>query len=296
MMNEFKNELIIREEPFHAGLFVTVPKYDKRDSAFILSGGTGDDFVVGADTTTREIRKGKYTKLIEVSTAPYLKEISFPSVSKENTFPFEINIIATIQIKNPIVFYQNRNIDVDAYFRKLFTLDVKKITCKYSVLHYEGMDEELTEKLSKYNTIDEGTGFEYQVSTVDAVPGEKAREYVEKYGKQQLDAELKNNAKKIAADYCIDYRVAIQAEVAEGKISEAEAIEKIENHQKIMFDEQLRRTLTLKESGMLTDAETKKHVKRELLGIDIRQQEHDEEKYEERNAIQVSDFYAEEET
>lgn len=74
---------------------------------------------------------------------------------------------------------------------------LKKITCKYSVLHYEGMDEELTEKLSKYNTIDEGTGFEYQISTVDAVPGEKAREYVEKYGKQQLDAELKNNAKKL---------------------------------------------------------------------------------------------------
>ena len=47
---------------------------------------------------------------------------------------------------------------------------------------------------------------------------------------------------------------------------------------------------------MLTDAETKKHVKRELLGIDIRQQEHDEEKYEDRKAIRVSDFYAEEET
>ena len=32
------------------------------------------------------------------------------------------------------------------------------------------MDEELTNKLSSYNTMDESTGFEYRISVVDAEP------------------------------------------------------------------------------------------------------------------------------
>ncbi len=256
-MNEFRNELIIREEKYQNGLFPKMPITGKRGAAFIFTGGYSNDVVVNEYTTAKQIRKGKYTTLVEVSTLPYIKEIYFESPSKDTHYTFEVYVKAVIQVKDPITFYENRNIDVNAYFKNLFSLDVKKITRKYSILNYYEMDEELTQKLSSYNTFDEATGFGYQISAVDAEPGKNAQEYVEKFGKQQLEAEMKKNARKLLIDYKVTYEDAIMTEVAEGKMSETEAIKEIEAYNNSTFDEQYKRLERLKSDGYITDLEAK---------------------------------------
>ncbi len=259
-MNEFKNELIIREEEYQNGLFPKVPTTGKRGAAFILTGGYSNDIVVDEHTTAKQIRKGKYTTLVEVSTLPYIKEIYFHTPSKEAHYTFEVYVKAVIQVKDPITFYENRNIDVDAYFENLFSLDVKKITRKYSILKYDDMDEELTRKLSSYNTFDEATGFGYQISAVDAKPGKNAQEYVEKLGKQRLEAEMKQDARKLSAGYKVTYEDAIMTEVAEGKLSEAEAIQEIEAYNNSNFEGQYQRLERLKKDGYITDSEARNMV------------------------------------
>lgn len=294
-MNEFENKLIIKEEEYKGGLFPTIPKYNKRGSAFILSGGIGDDIVVNEYTTIKEIRQGKYTKLVEISTSPYLREIRFRSPSKESAYSFDVYVKAVIQVEDPIVFFQNKNIDVDAYFDNLFSLDVRKITKKYSILDYYGMDEELTHKLSSYNTIDEATGFNYRISVVDAIPGDKAQKYVEQNGTQELDAGLKVNARRLAALYTSDYEEAIRTEVAEGKRTEAEAALLIKDFKNQSFSEQIERIETLREKGFITNQESRKFVYPVLEGVGVKKQIDNLDEQNNIKKVELDKFYTEEE-
>lgn len=251
-MNEFQNQLIIKDEAYENGFFPKIPNYKKHGAAFILAGGSGDDIIVDDSTTAKEIRKGRYTRLIEISTLSYMKEIRFNAPSKENAYSFDVYVKAVIQVVDPIAFYENRNIDVDGYFNNLFSLDVKKITRKYSILNYENMDEELTNKLSAYNTVDRFIGFSYQVSVVSAEVGEKAREYVAKQSKQQLDALSKQKARELVSSYSDSYEEAIRTEVAEGKITESEAILKIQEYNRNRAQETTDYILKLRENDLIT--------------------------------------------
>lgn len=259
-MNEFENELIINEEVYQNGFFPKVPTIGKRGSAFMLTGGCHNDILVSERTTVKEIRKGKYNKLVEISTLPYLKEIRFNSPSKETYYSFDVYVKAVIQVSDPIAFYENRNVDVHAYFKNLFSLDVKKITGRYSILNYIGMDDELTEKLSSYNTFDKSTGFSYQISVVDATPGERAQEYVQKYGKQQLDTELRKKAIDLSHELSKTYEDAIMTEVVEGHLTMSEAIVKIDEYNNSNFDSQIDKINTLRKDDLITDSQARDYV------------------------------------
>lgn len=264
-MNEFYNQLILNESEFECNFFIQVPNYQKQGVAYILTEGINDDIVVDDKTSSKQIRRGKYKRLVEISTNPYLKEIRFQSASKERSYTFDIYVKAVIQVKNPIVFYNNKNLDVDAYFTNMFTLDVRKITRKYSILEYDGMDDELTNKLSSYNTVDESTGFEYIISVVDAEPGIEAIEYVKRNDKQNLDAELKKKARGLAKDVETDYENAVRMEVIEGKISETEAILEINRFRNADYEERLNKIVDLREHRLISEGDARKMIKQENL-------------------------------
>ena len=265
-MNEFQNQFILKDEPYQCGLFVQVPNFRKNGSAFVLSGGIADDILVTGRTTNKEIRQGRYTRIVEISTAPFMKELRFNSSGKEQAYSFDIYVKAVIQVTNPIVFYQNKNIDVDAYFNKLFSIDVKQITRKYSILDYDGLDQELTQKLSAYNSVDINTGFSYQISVVDAEPSSEAKEYVQKASKQQLEAILREQARELAGRITTDYAEAVMVAVAEGKLSEEEAILKIESYKNDKFDTQLEHIDRLTKRGYLSEKQAADHILPGLSG------------------------------
>lgn len=259
-MNEFQNKLVLREEPYQCGLFPQIPNFRKDGSAFILTGGCNDDLHVTERTTSRDIRRGRYTRLVEISTRPYMTEIQFNANAQEQAYSFDVYVKAVIQVVDPITFYRNRNIDVDAYFNRLFSIDVKQITRQYSILNYDGLDRELTRKLSAYNNIDANTGFSYQVSIVDAEPGAAAREYVSKASKQQLEASLRSQAGELAKALTNDYAQAVMIEVAEGKLSLQEAILKIEKHQDSRFDKVVDDAVKLMDKGLISEGQARNVV------------------------------------
>lgn len=261
-MNEFYNQLILSDSEYERSFFPQVPNYKKQGVAYILTEGVDDDIVVDERTSSKQIRRGKYRRLVEISTNPYLKEIRFQSASKERSYTFDIYVKAVIQVKNPIVFYNNKNLDVDAYFTNMFTLDVRKITRKYSILEYDGMDEELTNKLSSYNTMDESMGFEYRISVVDAEPGVEAIEYVKRNDKQNLDAELKKKARDLVKDVALDYENAVRTEVIEGKISEKEAILEINRFRNADYEERLNKIDVLRERRLISEEDARKMTKK----------------------------------
>ena len=267
-MNEFYNNLILKDEEYISGMFSKVPNYKKQRVAYILTEGDNDDIIVDEYTTTKKIRRGKYRRLIEISTSPYLKEIRFKSASKERSYTFDIYVKAVIQVKDPIAFYNNKNLDVDAYFTNMFTLDVRKITRKYSILEYDGMDEELTDKLSSYNTLDESTGFEYRISVVDAEPGSEAIEYVKRNDQQNLNAELKQKARQLGQEVATSYENAIRTEVAEGKISEREAILEIKRFQNADYEERLNKVVDLRDRRLISEENARTIIKKIQVALD----------------------------
>ena len=292
-MNQFENKLILKEEAYENSFFPRIPKTGKRGSAYILTGGYEDDIIVDEHTTAKRIRHGKYTQLVEISTLPYIKEIRIHATSKESYYYFDVYVKAVIQVQDPLAFYGNRNIDVDAYFENMFLLDVEKITKRYSILNYDGMDEQLTEALSSYSTIDEMLGFSYQISAVSAKPGENGEEYIRQYGKQHLEAQLNLDARTLAEEaYSIDYKMAIKKEMAMGKLTEAEGIQQIDKYQQ----NQIKKLEELKEVGVLTETDLKLHAKEILLGTAttqlIEQYEYDSDE-KEKLIDKMSEFYAE---
>ena len=259
-MNEFVNKLIIKEEEYECGFFPQIPNYKKRGSAFILTGGNNDDILVDERTTTKQIRQGRYRKLIEISTLPYTKELRFNSVSKEMAYSFDVYVKAVIQVYDPLIFYENRNLDVDSYLDNLFSLDVKKITQKYGILNYSGMDEELKDKLSTYDSLDTTIGFSYRISVVDAVAGEKAQQYVERYGKEQIEDELRKHTNSLIKSLATTYEEAIQQEVIEGKLSQTEAILKIDEYRQSSYNKKIIKYEELLEKGVFTNDEMRRYV------------------------------------
>lgn len=267
-MNEFENKLIIKTENYESSLlFTKIPNYKKQGSVYLFTDGIHDNIVVNAHTTTRQIRQGKYKQLVEVSILPYTKEITLKSSSKDTSFSFDVYVKAVIQVKDPIIFYDNKNIDVDAYFNNLFSLDIKKITRKYSILNYDGMDDKLTKKLSSYKTYDESTGFEYRISVVDAEPDKEAKEYVRKSDIRQLEAELKEKARGLVNHYTNSFKEAVMNEVAEGILSETDAIIKIENYNKLFNDEKIKEITELVNKGLITESQARNRTK-SLLQLD----------------------------
>lgn len=296
-MNEFENKLIISVAEYKNGLFPQIPNLKKRGSAFILTNGLYDDIKVDEHTTAKEIRQGKYSQLVEISTLPYTKELRFNSQSKEIAYSFDVYVKAVIQVYNPITFYENRNLDVDSYFDNLFSLDVRKITQKYSILDYTGMDDELTQKLSSYNSIDDTIGFSYRISVVDAVPGTKAQEYVEKYGKQQLDASLREKTKEFAKSLTTVYEEAIMEDVIDGKLSQSEAILKIEEYKQLSYDNQMKCLEELREKGFITNSEVRDYVVPVLEKIKIEKglpQKSAMDEWDETDKNNIDLFYTEE--
>lgn len=261
-MNEFYNKLILKDEEYQSGFFPQVPNYKKQGVAYILTEGINDNILVDDCTTPKEIRRGKYKRLIEISTSPYLKEIRFKSASKEGSYTFDIYVKAVIQVNDPIVFYNNKNLDVDAYFANMFALDVRKITRQYSILAYDGMDEDLTIKLSSYKNVDVSTGFEYRISAVDAEPGAESIEYVKKSNKQRLDAELRREARELAGDVATDYENAVRTEVIEGKLSETDAILKINKFKNADYEERLKQVVELRDNRLISETEARNIIKK----------------------------------
>lgn len=269
-MNEFINKLILKEEDYKNGLFAKVPPHNKHNSAFVLTGGVKDDILVVDNTTSQEIREGKYTKLIEISTAAYVKEIKFSAMSKESAFSFDIYVKAVIQVKDPIAFYHYKNLDVDEYFKNMFFMDVNKITKGYSILEYNGLDEVLIRQLSNYDNVEADTGFGYRISAVWAKPDGKAAAYVEKQSKQIIEASLKNNAREFISVYKDDYENAIWMQVAEGKLSQIEALEKIQEWNMKSFENQMKITNELLKNDIITNKDARESGKAVLKALGYR--------------------------
>ena len=220
------------------GLFPQIPNYHKRDSWFLLTEGITDDIIVDDRTTVREIRRGQYKRLVEISRNTLVYPHEFNSNCRETSYTFKVMIKANVYVNDPIKFCANaKNISVKDFLNNQFSLDVKAITRKYSVS-------------------DDTSGLTYQVITVMTEPNEEAMKILKNRDDMTIKHEMTMAAGEIAMHHKTKtYADAIWEQAAQGIITDVEAIRSIEEYEKQNDNEKFNMLLKLRDEGFITDAD-----------------------------------------
>lgn len=257
---------ILKDETYQNGLFPQIPNYSKKDSWFLLTDGVADDIIVDDRTTVKQIRQGRYKRLVEISRSPRTHIHTFNSSCKETSYTFKVTVKAVVSVENPIDLYSNiRHINIEDFFNNQFSLDVRKITREFSILDYNGIDDALSGVLPLTKVLDPTTGLAYQISTVETQPNEAALKILERkeavgiqnyLDEQEMMARthLTMQAGKAAQlSKGKTYKDAIWEEVARGIITDTVAIQKVDDYNRQSHEEQFRRLLELRKEGFITD-------------------------------------------
>ena len=215
---------------YQNGLFPKIPDYHKKDSWFVLTEGTGDDIVVDSRTTTREIRKGQYKRLVEISKNTFTFQHTFDSSCLEATYTFKVTVKSNVYVNDPVKFNANvRSINIQGFLENQLSYDVKMITQKYSILDYNGIDQELKTVLPAASVYNDAFGLSYQIITIMTEPNEEAKKLLKKHDDMALRQRMTNVAGNIAvSNMGKTFEELTWEAAARGEITDIEAKRRIE--------------------------------------------------------------------
>ena len=242
---------------YKCGMFPQIPNYHKRDSWCLLTEGVMDDIIVNERTTVKDIRRGQYRRFVEISRNTLAFVHTFNSNCEETSYTFAVTIKANVYVNDPIKFCANiRNISVRDFLDNQFSLDVKGITRKYSILNYNGIDEELTRVLTASTVSDDTSGLSYQITTVMTEPNDEAMKILKDRDNMAIKHKMTTVAGKIAGlNKAKTYADAIWEEAAKGIITDVEAVQRIDEYERKGTNEKLAMLMKLRDEGFISDAD-----------------------------------------
>lgn len=242
---------------YKCGMFPRIPNYRKSDSWFLLTDGEMDDIIVDDHTTIKAIRRGQYRRLVEISRSPQVVVHMFNSTCQETSYSFKVTVKANVYVNDPVKFYANiRNINVRDFFNNQFSLDVKEVTQKYSILSYSGIDNELISVLTDIKVIHDTSGLAYQITNVMTEPNDEAKMLLKERDDMTIKYKMTMAAWKIAkGNKKKTYADAIWEEAAKGHLTDVEAIQRIKEYDRKNQQEKLEMLLKLRDEGMISDAD-----------------------------------------
>lgn len=263
ILNEENDQIGIE---YKCGMFPQIPNYHKSGSWFLLTDGILDDIVVNENTTVKEIRRGRYKRLVEVSRKILEFSHTFNSNCQETSYTFKVMIKANANVNDPVKFYANiKNISVNDFLNNQFLLDVKGVTRKYSILNYSGIDEELTRVLTSSTVIDDISGLSYRITNVMTEPNDEAIKILKSRDEMTIKHKMSEEAGEIArGNRTKTYEQAIWEEAARGKLTDVEAIRLIEEYNRKNVEEKRNMLVRLIDDGIISDADVLEQSK-ELL-------------------------------
>ncbi len=261
------NELIASEMAYNGGLFPKIPdRVNGQDTLLVNSQGIArkvDDWL-----TTKDIRIGKYNKIVRISTVPNSLDISLKAVSKNKPYEFKISIGVEYRVIDSVVFYMNRKLyDVSDIISTTLMRIINPIAKQYELTD-DCIDNALFKKLSGYEYSLEALGIIYSVHSTDAEPSENAAMFIKQMSDATLNVRVEHHkaieAEKLTAR---NMESAIMAKVASGELDMKTALETLSNSNrteglnKIDDVERLIKFIrNLLEHNLISDFEAERHV------------------------------------
>ena len=239
---------ILREDSYSNGLFPSIP-YIKKGVATVLTNGKTPPVIVDTQLSTRQIRKGRFNRIVEISTILHSINLNFSVLSKNDPYRFDVTVKINVRIIDPIAFLSSQITDVPEALMMHFSPIIRRISKQGDILDYGSLEALIVQKLSEPDVFDDQSGITYTVIDAEVQPDATAMEYV----RQITDHELNTRIERHKADIMAE-AISLKEKMKSGIVGQ-----QIDNmREMINFLDELR------DKGILSDAEVAENVKRWL--------------------------------
>lgn len=260
-------ELIASEMVYNGGLFPKIPdRVNGQDTLLVNSQGIARK--VDDRLTTRDIRIGKYNKIVRVSTVPNSLDISLKAVSKNKPYEFIITIGVEYHVKDSVIFYMNRELhNVYDSISTALTRIINPIAKQYELTD-DCIDSALWNKLSGCEYHLEALGIIYSVHSADAEPSENATTFIKQMSDATLNVRVEQH-KTVEAEKLTTRNMesAIMTKVASGEMDMKTALETLSSSNRtdgLNKIEDIERLIefvqNLLNNNLITDFEAGQHI------------------------------------
>lgn len=269
-------KLIISEMEYNGGLFPKIPdRVSGQDTLLVNSQGIARK--VDDKLTTKDIRVGKYNKIVRISTVPNSLDISLKAVSKNKPYEFVIMIGVEYYVKDSVVFYMNRELyDVSNSIGTALSRIINPIAKQYELTD-DCIDDALMSKLSEQEYYFEALGIIFFVRSADAEPSEDATKFLKQMSDATLNVRVEQHkaveAEKLTAR---NMESAIMTKVASGEIDMKTALEKLSDSNRtegLNKIEDIKRLIefvdNLWKSSLITNFEASQHINGLLQNLPV---------------------------
>jgi len=239
---------IIREEAYPNGLFPNIP-YVKNGVAIVLTNGKKPPVLVDGLVSVRQIRNGKYSSLVEISTIFHNIDLNFSVLSKNEPYRFDVIVKVNVRVTDPIAFLNSQINDVPEVLTQHFSPIIRRLLKQADILEYGSLDEAVLQKLVDSNNFNDRSGLDFIVKDVEVQPDVQAMEYVRQLTDHDLNTRIERQKADIIAE-SFSIKEKMKSEIVSQQIDNMREI--------INFVEELRG------KGILSDAEAAENVKQWL--------------------------------
>lgn len=260
-------ELIVSEMAYNGGMFPKIPgRVSGQDTLLVNSQGIARK--VDDKLTTKDIRLGKYNKIVRISTVPNSLDILLKAVSKNKPYEFAITIGVEYHVKDSVVFYMNSELhDVSNSIGTALSRIINPIAKQYELTD-DCIDDALLSKLSEHEYSLAALGIIYFVRSADAEPSENATIFIKQMSDATLNVRVEQHkaveAGKLTAR---NMESAIMTKVASGEMDMKTALETLSNSNRtdgLNKIEDIERLIgfvqNLLKNNLITDFEASQHI------------------------------------
>ena len=272
---------ILRQETYKPNFFAKIPEPGINSAILLIP---GDDLrqalciTAGTDIRPSDLRKKAYNRLIEIDTADHYIEIELTLLTRDNVSSFILTAGMTARVTDPAVFLEEGITNAAERAEK----ELKQI---FEELADEFEPEELREfREAARNEISHFTltrcGLSLSGGTVNVRGDQKYQEFLQKkkdIARQKELEQVKAEAARQLSGIYADMITAVYSEVADGKITAAEAQRKIKQIKDTDFnvgmqqrDQVLEFFTKMRDAGIATEEELQKQIELLTGGIAIR--------------------------
>lgn len=236
---------VIRDEAYKTTLFARIP-VPRPNSVIVLTAGSdvGRSLCIrtGADVKPSELRKSDYNRLTEIDTGEHYIEIEMSLLSKDNVFSFIVDTSMTAAVSDPVLFLEEGIRDAAARIEAEMKPVLQELAEEYEIEDVRDFRDAVRNEMTHFALAK--CGITLRGCAVNVRGDDQYLEYIRKRKKLthkvQFEEEKAESARKISRFYS-DPITSIFSEVADGKITAAQAIEKIRQNRDADFASNLKR-------------------------------------------------------
>jgi len=273
-------KLNLAENSYVGGLFPKIPdRIPGQDTLLVSADGIARK--VDDHLTTKDIRKGNYTKVVRVPTKPFSLDVKFKSVSRNKPYEFEVVVGVECQVKDSVAYYTNSaTYDISDSISTALSRIVTPIAKTFELTD-EGIDSAIFNELKKKGKEKEdgfaleSLGITYIVHSADAEPDSNAQKFVKQMTDSTLNTRVEehkaNEAERLTAR---NMESAIMRQVSEGKLDMKTALEQLsasnrqEGYNRLEDIERLVAFVrNLQEKNLITDDEAGQRINEFLAAL-----------------------------